>query len=1097
MNPKSDDDSVDLLARRLDEHCRSGSSLRRGSHASSINEELPNELRQRFERILSLADEIDSLANPAHFDQPSLVGKVFGRYEILGVQGIGAFGVVYRAYDPNVLREVALKVPRAEMLFSIDARRRFLQEAQAAARLDHLHIAAVLESGEVEGIPYIVSAFCTGPTLAQWMKAHPEGVESAQAIDILLPLAEAIAHAHGRGVLHRDIKPSNVLMVPAGGTLDTSAPFVPKITDFGLAKLTESTPDQTRTGAIIGTVRYMAPEQAAGRVREISTASDIYSLGMILYELLTGKTAFEAETDIASLTRIQIDEVAPLRSQRRNIGRDIEAVCMKCLEKRPADRYPSALALADDLRRVKRGEPTIARPLKRSEQAVRWIRRRPVVAAFAAVTLVSVITTLAGGAWYSYRLADSLAETQQALTRAKESEQHSAYLLYAADMKLAGEALARHDTGQVKQLLSRHMPEAGKEDPRNFIWHYLSRSIHEEPIESTRLDSNIYCQAVSSDGRLLVMGDAGGKIHLHDTDPFRDVSQIDSGQGEVNGIAVNASGDRIATAGKDGTVKIWNRGESMPAHTVPACTKGQAYAVAFVRSGDVVVTGGEDPAIRFWSAVNGRLLKEIVGNHVDWIESIGASPNGKTIIVVDSRANILVYDSTTFEQLGSRQADLIGRASVAQYSPDGKRIAVIGSGTGVLLLDAMGNPDSYVPVSAHRKEAIAWNEDGSKLFVGERSGAVRVFSVPKVTKLGLVEQRRLDDPARLPKLIDTWQAHPGRIWSLAYLPRTKQLISTSDKSDMVRWDLLSSTGWTAVPPSDKHRAKQSYLFSRDGKTAIYNDPSKCASLNPETLEFMKSTNHDFFAYTNPALHPNGQLIAFARYGLDLPVDARILIHRTDDLSELVRWDIPSFKGDIQVAFSKDVKYLGAAFESRSNTFHLLDTQTLKTLKQASFSNLGMKLRSTAIVDGHDCFIIHDQNDVIALRCRDLAVLWRFEAHHFGIAATILSPDGNVLYTAGGDGLIKSWDLITRRLLHAFSGEHLGVTKLSISSDSQVLVSLAAGEHQLRVWDCRTHQQVTSIKAPGDVPITNIDFMPDGRRLIVLREEHEGLVLDTR
>lgn len=1097
MNPKSDDDYVDLLARRLDEHRRKGSSLPRGSSSGSINLEVPIELRGRFDRILSLADEIDSLVRPERFDEPSLVGKPFGRYEVLGVQGVGAFGVVYRAYDSTVQREVALKIPRVEMLFSTDARRRFLQEAQAAARLDHPHIAAVLESGEWEGIPYIVSAFCDGPTLAQWMKSHPEGIDSVQAIDILLPLAEAIEHAHGRGVLHRDIKPSNVLMVPIGEMADTSALFIPKITDFGLAKLDESTSDQTRTGSIIGTVRYMAPEQAAGRVRDISTASDIYSLGMILYELLTGRTAFEAETDVAALARIQIDEVAPVRSFNRNIERDLEAVCMKCLEKTPADRYPSASALAADLRRARRGESTIARPLKSTERAIRWIRRHPVVAAFAAVTMISVITTLLGGAWYSYRLADSLAETQQALARAKQSEQHSEFLLYAADMKLAGEALARNDTGQVKQLLNRHMPEPGKEDPRNFIWHYLSSSIHEEPIESKKLESNIYCQAVSSDGRLLVMGDASGKIHLYDTDPFRAVGQIDSEQGEVNGIAVDSSGDRIATAGKDGTVKIWNRGKPTPALTLPACTKGQAYGVAFVRSGEVIVTGGEDPAIRFWSAVDGKLLKEIVGNHVDWIESIGASPNGKNIIVVDSQANIMLYDSTTFKRLCSRHADLIGRASIARYSPDGNRIAIIGSGTGILLLDAMGNQESYVPVSAHRKEAIAWNMDGSKLFVGERSGAIRVFSVPKYTPLPPAKKRRLNDTARLPKLINTWQAHPSRIWSLAFLPKSKQLISTSDKHDIVRWDLHSFTSWTTAPLSDKNQSGKSYHFSRDGKIALYTSYREWAHINPETLEFTQSVNHDFFAYTRIVLDPKGNKIAFAQYGLDLPVGARILIHRTDDFSELARWDLPSFKGDIQLAFSNDGKYLGVAFELGSNAFHLLDAQTLETVKQVSFSNLGMKLRSTATVAGDECFIVNDQNEIIALRCHDLAVLWRSEAHHFGIATATLSPDGNVLYTAGGDGLIKSWDLSTRQLRHVLSGEHVGVTKLSLSSDSQVLISLAAGEHQMRVWDCRTHQQVTSIKVPADVPIADIDFMPDGRRLIVYCENHQVFVFDTR
>ena len=210
----------------------------------------------------------------------------FGRFRILGELGRGGCGVVFHAYDPSLRREVALKVPHPEIVFTPALRSRFLNEAQAAAGLDHPNLVQVYEAGSIGPIPYIASAYCEGPTLAAWLKARQEPVPIRQAAELLARLAEGVHHAHLRGVLHRDLKPANVLLsadADSPATDSSTLPLTPKITDFGLAKLLDGGGDQTRSGAILGTPRYMAPEQAEGRRSAIGPATDVYALGTILY----------------------------------------------------------------------------------------------------------------------------------------------------------------------------------------------------------------------------------------------------------------------------------------------------------------------------------------------------------------------------------------------------------------------------------------------------------------------------------------------------------------------------------------------------------------------------------------------------------------------------------------------------------------------------------------------------------------------------------------------------------------------------------------------------------------------------------------------
>ncbi len=301
--------------------------------------------------------------------------------------GRGGFGVVFLAEDSVLGRQVALKVPRPEVLVTPEVGRRFLREAEAASRLDHPHIVPVYEVGEEGLICYIASAYCEGLTLAQWLRLQTPSVPIRLACRLAAVLASAVAHAHQRGVLHRDLKPGNILLQnrngdkPADGGLCHDLPFLPRICDFGLAKLLDQVSQETRSGMPIGSPEYMAPEQAAGRLREHGPATDVYALGVILFELLTGRPPHRGENDLETLRLVADQEPPSARGLRPGLPRDLETIVRKCLEKRSARRYPEASELAADLQRFLDGKPVQARPVPVWEHAAKWAKRRPVHAA--------------------------------------------------------------------------------------------------------------------------------------------------------------------------------------------------------------------------------------------------------------------------------------------------------------------------------------------------------------------------------------------------------------------------------------------------------------------------------------------------------------------------------------------------------------------------------------------------------------------------------------------------------------------------------------------------------------------------------------------
>ncbi|HEV3257250.1 MAG TPA: serine/threonine-protein kinase, partial [Gemmataceae bacterium] len=374
-----------------------------------------------------------SVAEPAPAaGPPGTVLPTVPGYELLGELGRGGMGVVYRAHHLALQRLVALKVTLAGAHAASEELVRFRTEAEAVARLQHPNIVQIFEVGEHGGLPYCALEFVDSGSLAQQLAGTP--LPPRRAAELVRTLAGAIHAAHEKGIVHRDLKPNNVLLTAHG---------TPKITDFGLAKKLDAATGQTATGAVMGTPSYMAPEQATGQGKGVGPAADIYALGAILYEVLTGRPPFKAATPLETMRQVVDEEPVPPQQFQSKVPRDLETICLKCLRKEPAHRYASALALADELKRFLHGEPIQARPVGVWERGIKWARRHPTAAAL--LTLVSLVVVIGfPGVTMLWLQAE---EQRVAAERAREAEAHQRAVAQAVNSFLLDDLLVQPDIG--------------------------------------------------------------------------------------------------------------------------------------------------------------------------------------------------------------------------------------------------------------------------------------------------------------------------------------------------------------------------------------------------------------------------------------------------------------------------------------------------------------------------------------------------------------------------------------------------------------------------------------------------------------------------
>ncbi len=466
--------------------------------------------------------------------EPGAHVRYFGDYEVQAELGRGGMGVVYRARQVSLNRSVALKMIRSAALASDDEIRRFQNEAEAVARLDHPHIVPVYEVGEHDGQRYFSMKLIGGQPLHEAPGSYIANPNAAAGL--LVTVAEAIHHAHQRGILHRDLKPSNILLDEHGR---------PHVTDFGLAKRVEGDEGMTPSLAVLGTPGYMAPEQARGKTRLVTTLSDVYGLGAILYALMTGKAPFSGETALETLDRVRLQPpVAPSRIDPK-VPRDLETICLKCLEKEPARRYASAEALAKDLSRYLAGEPILARPAGMAERAVKWARRSPAIAAL--LGLVALVTALGlAGVLWQWRQAvvarrdaeresgraksqPELAEERlQDSLRARATERQQTELaeqrLYDARMNVVQSQWEEYCYGDImRQGLDAQLPanQAGI-DRRGFEWFYWQRQLSSGHMTVQQRDAGFNSVAYSPDGQRLAAAGTNGTVRVWDAKTWQE-----------------------------------------------------------------------------------------------------------------------------------------------------------------------------------------------------------------------------------------------------------------------------------------------------------------------------------------------------------------------------------------------------------------------------------------------------------------------------------------------------------------------------------------------------------------------------------------------
>jgi WD40 repeat protein len=976
-------------------------------------------------------------------------------YEVLAELGRGGMGVVFKARQLGLERLVALKVVLAGEFAGASERARFRAEALAAARLCHTNVVQVHEVGEHDGRPFLCLELCPGGSLADRLDGTPWPPE--RAAQLVATLAGAVHAAHDAGVVHRDLKPANVLL---------SADGTPKVADFGLAKRLDAGAGPTQSGAVLGTPSYMAPEQAEGK-KEVGPAADVYALGAILYELLTGRPPFKAATPLDTILQVVADEPVPPRRLQPGVPRDLETVCLKCLQKQPDRRYAGALELAEDLRRFRAGEAIRARPVGRAERLWRACRRNPVVAGLTAALALLLVAAAVGGTFAALHfafLAEQARESQTAAEKnAEESRRRLVRQYVAASERLAEDGDACSALPWLAEALELDHGDAERERNHRIALRSLLRLVPRLLDVWVLPELANPGRAASPDGRRLLAVDDARIARIWDAEARRPLSPRLVRAGFVRFAAFGPDGRLVLTANDAHQARVWEAATGRPV-TPPLKVGRPLLAAALTHDGRRVVTLSAGGQARLWDGETGKELPGPDG-HPGAVQHVGLSPDGGLVVTAGDDRTARLWKSATGKPATSPLPHSY-KVWHAVFSPDGKRLATAchawpKGGQVCVWSTAMGAPLGETRVaSAYR---IFFSPDGKDDLTVAGTDVL----------LGLVsgsKQRRLP--------------HGAFVELAAFSPDGASVLTTTH--DLTAWLWESTDGqpraaplrhgariWHASVSSDGRRWRTA---SQDGVvrtwTAAASRPGRALRHDTKILRL--------------ALSPDGRRAAAA--GLDGTVWLWDL-----ERGRKRRARMPH-RGTVEhVAFSPDGTLLVTA--CADGTSRVWDARTgdpvtdrLPGGQWAAFSR-----------DGR--YVVTAGTAPAGQRGRGAARVWEARTgravtpplpHPGPFYRAEFSPDGRRVVT-GGEGGSFVWDVPKGKVLFELARQHQGGAFVAYSHDATRIVT-ANWDRTVRVWDA----QGRAVTPP--IPTGNIYALalsPDGTRVLTACEDRTARVWDAR